>query len=65
MTVGSRVIVLDEVRISGAAVRLSIPGLGAGGKPLVLEGKAHGSVIEGTSPAPGGAAAWRATRLKG
>jgi hypothetical protein len=63
VTVGNRVITLDDVKVTGERVRLSIPGLGPGGKPLVLEGKAQGNVIEGTSPAPGGPAVWRATRL--
>jgi hypothetical protein len=58
VTIGSRVIALSEVRIDGETVRLSIPGLGGGGKPLVLAGKARGDAIEGAAPAP-----WRATRL--
>ncbi len=57
VTIGKRVIALGEVKVSGDAVRLAIPGLGGGGKPLVLEGRARGDVIEGTAPAP-----WRATR---
>ena len=63
VTVGSRVIALDDVKVTGETVRLSIPGLGAGGKPLVLEGKALGNVMEGTSLPPSVPAAWRATRV--
>jgi hypothetical protein len=57
VTIGNRVIALDQVKVTGDAVRLSIPGLGGGGKPLVLEGKARGDMIEGVTPAT-----WRATR---
>jgi hypothetical protein len=64
-TIGNRTVVLDEVKITGEAVRFSIPGLGAGGKPLVLEGRAQGDVMEGTVPARGGPAPWRATRAGG
>jgi len=63
VTVGNRVVALDEVKVTGEAVRLSILGLGAQGKALILEGKARGDVMEGTVAAPGGPAAWRATRV--
>jgi hypothetical protein len=63
VTVGNRVITLAEANVSGDAVRLSIPGLGRGGKPLVLEGKARGDAMEGSATTPGGPAPWRATRL--
>lgn len=64
-TIGSRAVALDEVKVAGESVRLAIPGLGAGGKPLVLEGRAQGDVMEGTVPAPGGPAPWRASRVRG
>jgi hypothetical protein len=57
VTIGNRVIALNEVKVDGETVRFSIPGLGPAGKPLVLEGKARGDAIEGAAPAP-----WRATR---
>jgi hypothetical protein len=53
------------VKIAGESVRFTIPGLAAGGKPLALEGIARGNVIEGTAPAPGGPAPWRATKISG
>jgi SAM-dependent methyltransferase len=64
-TIGTRAVTLDEVKIAGESVRLSIPGLGGAGKPLVLEGTARGNVIEGMVAAPGGPAPWRATRVGG
>jgi hypothetical protein len=64
-TIGNRTVVLDEVKITGEAVRFSIPGFGPGGKPLVLEGRVQGNVMEGSVPARGGPATWRATRAGG
>ncbi len=61
-TVGNRQVALEGLKISGESVRFSIPGLGAGGKPLVLEGVARGGVIEGTATTPGAPAPWRASR---
>lgn len=61
-TISNRAVTLGDLKITGETVRFSIPGLGAGGKSLVLEGRARGDVLEGTVPAPGGPAAWRATR---
>jgi hypothetical protein len=65
VTIGTRAVALDEVKVAGESVRLTIPGLGAAGKPLVLEGKARGDVMEGTVAAPGGPATWRAARVRG
>jgi hypothetical protein len=62
-TLGNRQVALEGVRINGETVRFTIPGLGAGGRPLALEGVARGNAIEGSVPAPGGPAPWRATRL--
>jgi hypothetical protein len=64
-TIGGRVVALDEIKITGEAVRLSIPGAGGAGRALVLEGTARGNVIEGTVKAPGAPAPWRATRVGG
>ena len=61
-TVGNRQVALEGLKISGESVRFSIPGLGAGGKPLVLEGVARGGIIEGTATTPGAPAPWRASR---
>jgi len=63
LTVGNRVVALDEAKVTGEAVRFSIVGLGAKGKALILEGTARGDVMEGTVAGPGAPAAWRATRL--
>jgi SAM-dependent methyltransferase len=64
-TIGNRQVALEGVKIAGESVRFTIPGLAAGGKPLALEGIARGNVIEGTAPAPGGPAPWRATKISG
>ena len=64
-TIGKRQVMLEGVRIGGETVRFAIPGLAAGGRSLALEGVARGDVIEGTVPAPGGPAPWRATRVGG
>jgi hypothetical protein len=58
-------VALDDLKITGEAVRLSIPGAGGAGKALVLEGIARGNVMEGTVKAPGAPAPWRATRISG
>jgi hypothetical protein len=63
LTVGNRVVALDEVKVMGEAIRFSISSLGTKGKPLILEGKARGDVMEGMVAAPGAPAAWRATRV--
>ncbi|MGE5791390.1 MAG: SAM-dependent methyltransferase [Bacteroidota bacterium] len=63
VTIGSRVVALEDLKITGEAVRFSIPGAGGAGKALVLEGSARGNVIEGMVKAPGAPAPWRATRL--
>jgi hypothetical protein len=64
-TIGNRAVALGDLKITGEAVRFSIPGLGPAGKALVLEGTARGNVMEGIVPALGGAGAWRATRVGG
>jgi hypothetical protein len=64
-TIGGRAVALDDLKITGEAVRLSIPGAGGAGKALVLEGIARGNVMEGTVKAPGAPAPWRATRISG
>ena len=64
-TIGNRVVALDDLRITGEAVRFSIPAIGPAGKALVLEGTARGNVIEGAVTAPGAPAPWRATRISG
>jgi hypothetical protein len=56
------VLPLSEAKVTGESVRLAVPGLGAGGKPLVLEGRVRGDVMEGTVAAPGSGAPWRGTR---
>jgi len=61
--IGSREVALEGVKVTGEAVRFAIPGAGAGGKPLVLEGFARGDAMEGTAAAPAAPAPWRATRL--
>jgi hypothetical protein len=58
-------VALDEIKITGEAVRLSIPGAGGSGRALVLEGTARGNVIEGTVKSPGAPGPWRATRVGG
>jgi hypothetical protein len=62
VTIGNRVLSLSEAKVAGESVRLSVPGLGARGNPLVLEGRVRGDVMEGTVAAPGSAAPWRAMR---
>jgi hypothetical protein len=63
VTVGNRVLPLSEAKVAGESVRLSVAGLGAGGKPLVLEGTVRGDAMTGMAAgAPGGPAPWRATR---
>jgi hypothetical protein len=65
ISLGNRVVALAEAKVAGETVRLTVPGLGAGGKPLVLEGVAREDVIAGTvAAAPGRPPApWRAVRV--
>jgi SAM-dependent methyltransferase len=63
--IGDRRVPLEDVRISGEAVRFAIPGLGGGGRPLALEGVIRGDAMAGTAAMPGGPAPWRATRIGG
>jgi len=56
-------VALEGVKVSGETVHFAIPGLGAGGMPLVLEGIFRGDVTEGTAMAPAAPAPWRETRI--
>ncbi len=62
-TIGNRQVALEGVKVTGESVRFGVPGLGAGGKLLVLEGIARGDAMEGTAAAPAAPAPWRATRV--
>jgi ubiquinone/menaquinone biosynthesis C-methylase UbiE len=61
-TLAGRKVSLDDFTVRGETVRFSLPGVGPGGRPLVLEGRAAGDTIEGTVASAGAPAAWRAVR---